>query len=91
MQAYGSEHGQVKWPQEMVLRARDSIKMTGGAVLIDAHQPVPAYLIPGILDQVKNKLLGFILSLRENDVTAEDLDNRTVKSEAARNLFYINI
>ena len=60
-------------------------------VLADAHQPVPAYLIYGILDQVKNKLLDFVLGLQESNVTSEDLDNRTVAPEVARNLFHINI
>ena len=91
LEAQAGKAGQVKWPQEMVFLARDSIQMSGGLVLVDAHKPVPAYVIPGILDQVKNKLLDFILALEENNVTAEDLDNRTVETDVARNLFNINV
>ena len=89
--AQASESGQVKWPQEMVMLARDTLQMTGGMVLVDAYQPVPGYLVSGILDQVKTKLLDFVLSLQESNITSEDLDNRTVESEVARNLFYIYI
>ena len=89
LEAQAGKTGQLKWPQEMVFLARDSIQMSGGMVLTDAHKPVPAYIIPGILDQVKNKLLDFILALEEN-VTAEDLDSRTVNTEVARNIFYNN-
>ena len=89
LEAQAGKTGQLKWPQEMVFLARDSIQMGGGMVLTDAHKPVPAYIIPGILDQVKNKLLDFILALEEN-VTAEDLDSRTVNTEVARNIFYNN-
>ena len=90
LEARGCEDGQIKWPQEMVILARDSVKMSGGFVLVDAHKPVPAYVISGILDQVKNKLLDFILALEENNVTAEDLDNRTVDTNVAGNIFHNN-
>ena len=82
---------QKKWPQEMVMLARDSMQMSGGMVLVDAYQPVSGHIISGILDQVKNKLLDFILGLEESNVTSDDLDNRAVEPEVARNLFNINI
>ena len=91
LEAQKSSGGQIKWSQEMILLARDEITISNGMILVDAHQPVPAYLIPGILDQIKNKLLDFILGLQESNVTSEDLDNRTVPTDTARNLFYINI
>ena len=91
LEAQAGNAGQIKWSQEMILLARESIKMSGGVVLVDAHKPVPAYVIPGILDQIKNRLLDFVLALEENNVTGEDLDNRTVKTDVARNLFHIYI
>ena len=91
LEAHASDAGQIKWPQEMVFLARDAIQMQGGMVLVDAHQPIPAYVFTGILDQVKNKLLEFVLGLQENNVTLEDLDNRRVEPEVVRNLFNINI
>ena len=91
LEAQKSGSHQRKWPQEMVLLAQNTLRMTGGMVLVDAHQPIPAYVISGILDQVKNKLLDFVLGLQESNITAEDLDNRTVKPDVVRNLFNINI
>ena len=91
LEARSADSAQIKWPQEMVLLARGAMKMSGGMALVDAHQPVPAYLISGILDQIKNKLLDFVLGLQESNITSEDLDNRTVAPEVARNLFHINV
>ena len=91
LEAQASSSHQLKWPQEMVMLAQNSIQMTGGMVLVDAHQPIPSHVISGVLDQVKNRLLDFVLGLQESNVTAEDLDNRTVEPEVARNLFHINI
>ena len=87
LQAQDSKSTHRKWPQEMLILARNHIRISGGMVLVDAHQPVPAYIVSGILDQVKNKLLDFVLSLQESSITSEDLDNRAVKPEAVRNLF----
>lgn len=91
LEAQASSSYQRRWPQEMVLLARDYIPMTGGNVLVDAHQPIPDHLVPGILDQVKNRLLDFVLGLQENNVTSEDLDNRAVEPGTVRNLFNIHI
>ena len=91
LEAQGSGTLQRKWPQEMVMLAQDSLQLTGGMVLVDAHQPVPSYAISGVLDQVKNRLLDFVLGLQESNVTSEDLDSRSVEREVARNLFNINI
>ena len=79
-----------KWTQEMVMIGREYIELSGGMVLVDAQQPIPSHVIVGILDQVKNKLLDFVLGLQENNITSEDLENRTVISEVARNLFNVN-
>ena len=91
LEAQASESTQQRWSQEMVMIARDAIKMTRGMVLVDARQPIPAHVISGILDQVKNKLLDFLLGLQESNITSEDLDNRTVSPEVVRNLFNFNI
>ena len=89
--ALDSNPGQIKWPQEFVLLAREAVQMSGGMILVDAHQPVPAYFISGILDQVKTKLLDFLLGLQEKNITSEDIANRAVEPETARNIFYITI
>ena len=91
LEAQASDSHQWKWPQEMVMLARNSVQMSGGMVLVDAHQPIPAHVISGVLDQVKNRLLDFVLGLQESNITSEDLDNRTVETQIVRNLFHINI
>ena len=85
--AQGIKSHQIKWRQEMILLAQQSLKLENGMLLVDAHQPVPSHLILGILDQVKNKLLDFVLDLQESDVTSEDIINHTVEPEIARNVF----
>ena len=44
------ESYQRRWPQEMVILARDAMRMEGEMVLADAHQPIPTHLHSGILD-----------------------------------------
>ena len=56
-------------------------------VLLDAKQPVPNHVVLGIIDQVRNKLLDFVLGLQENNITSEDLESGTVAPEIARNTF----
>ncbi len=87
LEAQAKKSSQVRWPSEMVMLARESLKMTDGSLLIDAHKPVPGHIVPGIMDQVKNKLLDFILALDEYNVTAEDLSTRKVNTDVARNIF----
>lgn len=86
-----SNRRQRRWPQEFVLLARESIQTSPGWVLVDACQPVPDYTIAGILDNVKNKLLDFILDLEDFGVTPERIDEGLLQSDTARNLFRINI
>ena len=82
---------QWRWPQEMVFLAREAINITGDMVLTDAHYQIPTHFLSGILDQVKTRLLDFVLGLQENNITAEDLDRRNVEPETIRNLFKVNI
>ena len=91
MAAQASESYQWTWRPEMVIVARDAIKMSGGMVLAEAYQPISPQSISGILDQVKNKLLDFVLGLQESNITSEELDNRTHEPETVRNLFNITI
>ena len=88
----GSEGLGQKWPQEFVLLARDSLQMNGGMmVLVDAHKPIPLYVITGILDNVKTKLLNFILAMQESDITLENLNKDAEETRVVRNLFNVNI
>ncbi len=80
-----------KWPQELVMLSRESVGLTGGMVLVDAEQPVPIHTVLGILDQVKNRLLSFVLELQEHDITPENRKSQRVPPETAKNLFNVTI
>ena len=83
---------QVRWPQEMVMLAQDAVTMQDGLMLlVDAHQPIPVHVILGILDQVKTKLLDFVLGLQESNITLEGLANGSVQTDVVRNIFNVNI
>ena len=82
---------QRKWPQEMLWLARDEIKMTGDMKLIDAHQPIPKYVISGILDNVKNRLLDFMIGLEESEIDPETFERTDPEKEAVRNLVQVHI
>ena len=88
-----SEHEsfQLKWPQEYVLLARHYIPMEDGSQLADAHQLVPSHIVSGVLDNIKNRLLDFILALQDINVTSEELDKGTVETETVRNVFHVNV
>ena len=81
----------LSWPQEYVLLARESIRMSNGMVLIAAHQPITRPLLSGILDNVKNKLLDFILELQVNNITLESFEEGDVDTDNIRNIFYVNV
>ena len=85
------EQYKLNWPQEYVILARDSLRMSNGMVLVAAHQPITPHLLSGILDNVKNKLLDFLLGLEENNFTLEDFKSGTITPETVRNLFFVNV
>ena len=76
-----------RWPQELIMLANDKIGSERYGDLIDAYQPIPANVYVGILEQVKNRLLDFIIGLREDNITPEKLKEGGVSIGAARNTF----
>ena len=76
-----------KWRPEYLIIAREYMGWSGGMELVDVQQPIPAHVILGILEQVKNRLLSFVLGLQESNITSENLEDRTVAPEIARNTF----
>lgn len=80
-----------KWPAEMVMLAHNAIYASEIMELAEVNQPIPKHVVSGILDQIKNRLLDFVLGLQESNVTSEVLDNRAVRLEVARSQFNINI
>ena len=79
------------WPQEFVMLARNVTQMADGMILVSAYQPILPSNIAGVLDNVKNKLLNFMLGLQENNVTSESLKSGLGMQEKVRNLLNINI
>lgn len=86
-----SESVNRKWPQELVIVAREHIEVSGGMVLVDAWQPIPNHLVSGTLDKIKNVLLDFMLDMQENEVGLEDVKRDVGKRQVVRNLFNFNI
>ena len=79
------------WPQEYVEQARERISMSGGMILIAVHQPMPDYIVSGLLDAIKNKLLDFVLGLQESNIPSEHLKISTAEQQVVRNLYEIHI
>ena len=76
---------------EITLLLRETTKMTGRMVLFEAYHELPRYLITGILDNVKNRLLEFVLDLQARNVTPEGVNSGDVEPEVVRNAVSINI
>ena len=74
---------QQAWPAEFVAVAGKALNIQGGR-LVDVRRPIPKYVVQGILDNVKNRLLDFVLKMQDeisdDTVEAVDLSN-------ARNIF----
>ncbi len=75
------------WPEEMVFLARPHIQMSAGMVFSGARKRISPHLVSGTLDSVRNRLMDFVLDLRENDVSSESLRNGTLKREIVLNSF----
>lgn len=80
-----------KWPAEYVALAQEYIKASGGMVLVDAHQPISKSLLIGIIDNVKNKLLDFLLDLEQNNLVIEGVEMNEEKREEIRQKFEVNV
>lgn len=90
-----SDSGELKrrWPAEAVMLARESMEMSGDMVLVDAYQPIPSYVLKGIVDAVRNRLLDFLIKLEQVDpeaLTSSDPAER-VSPERATQIFNYTI
>ena len=77
------------WPPEMVIIAREHVPMSDGSVLVEAWQPITKSQLDGILDQVRNRLLDFLLELQQIDpevLKSEDAI-RAIPGDAVQNSF----
>ena len=72
LQAHGVKEDERSWPPDLVMAAQEATALKGGLFLIKAYQPIPASVYPGILEQVRNRLFDFLLSLQNNNRASEE-------------------
>lgn len=78
-------------PMQLTLSLRSLVHMTGGMVLQETYYQIPRYILTGILDSVRNRLLDFVLDLQEKEVSAEISNNNDADRETVRNAVTVNI
>lgn len=89
-----SSEGEVynrKWPAEYLMIARNYIHLSGGFVLDDITQPLSKAVFAGIIDNVKNKLLDFLLEIDHDNIDLEGITMNSDKHEKIRSSFSINV
>ena len=72
---------------ELTELLRGSVQMTGDMVLFEAYHKIPRYLFAGIIDNVKNRLLAFVLELQEKNMTPENISSGNAQPDTVRNVF----
>lgn len=77
----------IQWTPDLLMIARKFIEWTEGGELVEAYQSVSTHAILGVLDQIKNRLLDFVLGLQEYNITPENMKNQTGSQESARKTF----
>ena len=77
------------WPPEAVMLAREHVPMQDGCVLVEAWKPFAKSQMDGILEQVRNRLLDFLLELQQiNPAVLKSEDAiRVIPSDDVRNSF----
>ena len=89
--AQATEEGGVRiaWPAEAVILARDHVPMDDGCMLVEAWKPLVRGQLEGILDQVRNRLLDFLLELQQINPEVVDSENaiRSVPRDTVTHLF----
>lgn len=83
----------VPWPMEAVIHAQNHIRMEDGSVLVEAWKPIIGSQFHGILDQIRNRLLEFLLELEHiNPKVAESEDAiRGVRNDVVQNIISTTI
>ena len=87
------DNHRVPWPPEAVILARPHVRMTAGFRLVHAWRPVSKAQMEGILDQVRNRLLDFLLQLQhiEPEVMKSEAALRAVSGDKVQNTFNTTI
>ena len=79
----------IAWPAEAVILARDHVPMDDGSMLVEAWKPLVSGQLEGILDQVRNRLLDFLLELQQISPEVVNSENaiRSVPNDTVTHLF----
>ncbi len=78
----------LQWPAEAVMLAREHVPMSDGSVLVEAWQPFSQSEFVGILNQIRNHLLDFLLELQQinPDVLESEDALRAVSGEKVQSV-----
>jgi hypothetical protein len=69
-QVAAGEDLNLEWDPNLTLILRDSVQMSGGMVLTRLHSSVPRTELVGVLDEVRNRLLGLVLDIEKENPMA---------------------
>lgn len=83
LQSRGEEEESRPWPPDMVVSADEATKLSEDLVLHDAYQQIPASAFSEVLNQVKNRLLDFLLQMASDYDTPENTDPPEATEEPA--------
>ena len=78
-------------PVQAVALLREHNQVAEDMELVEAYQQISRYLIVNILDNIRNRLLRYVLKLKELQMTSTGESNNNTRSEAARNAVNIII
>lgn len=83
----------VPWPPEAVILARDHITMSDGSKLVEAWKPLTKGQMESVLDQVRNRLLDFLLELQQIDPNVRQSEEaiRSFPNDKVQNVFHTTI
>ena len=83
----------IPWPPEAVILARDHVTMSDGSTLVEAWKPLTKGQMESVLDQVRNRLLDFLLELQEidPDVGQSEEAIRSFPNDKVQNVFHTTI
>lgn len=88
-----SENFSVPWPAEAVTLACIHFEEKNGSTLLEAWRPLTKPQLEDVLDQVRNRLLDFLLELQQIDpnVMTSEAAIRAISSDAVQNVFNTTI
>ena len=90
MLASGVESFQIPWPHEYVALSQEATRFNDETFLYSAYKAIPAALLVGVLENVRNKLLDFVLALEEQEVDGSIPLDQSNQAEA-RNIFHVTV